>query len=159
MDEIRYRPIGTVHSPFKEVKGMPIQPSGAVGIKGRVEVFAEYCGGLKDAGGFSHLILVYHFHLSKRYSLEAVPFMDKEARGVFAIRGPARPNPVGISVVHLIGVDGCTLHIEDVDIIDGTPLLDIKPYIPDFDCRKVERIGWLSDKSRNVSQQRADSNG
>jgi len=155
MDEIRYRPIGIIHSPFKEPKGMPIQPSGALGIKGQVELLAEYRGGLKDIGGFSHIILVYHFHLSKGFSLEAVPFMDSEVRGVFAMRGPARPNPIGISVVRLTGVEGDTLQIEDVDIVDGTPLLDIKPYLPDFDWRKVDRIGWLSGKSHNVSQQRA----
>jgi len=157
MREIKYKPIGVIHSPFKEVKGMPIQPAGALGVKGMVEVFTQFCAGLKDIGGFSHIILVYHFHLSKGYSLEARPFMDEEPRGVFAMRGPARPNPIGISVVRLVAAEDCTLHIEDVDIVDGTPLLDIKPYVPDFDWRKVERIGWLSGKSRNADQQRADS--
>ena len=136
---------------------MPIQPTGAKGVTGTVEVFAEYCAGLKDIGGFSHIILVYHFHLSKGYSLEVKPFMDEETHGVFAMRAPARPNPIGISAVRLVEVKGCTLQIEGVDIVDGTPLLDIKPYVPDFDWRAGERIGWLSEKSRNVRQKRADS--
>jgi len=156
MREIKYKPIGVIHSPFKEVRGMPIQPAGALGVKGTVEVFKQFCAGLKNITGFSHIILVYHFHLSKGYSLEAKPFMDEKTHGVFAIRGPNRPNPVGISTVHLVDREGCTLYIEDVDIVDGTPLLDIKPYVPDFDWRRVERIGWLSEKSENASQQRSD---
>ena len=156
MREIEYKPIGVIHSPFKDVEGMPIQPAGARGVSGLVEVFAEYCGGLKDIGGFSHIILIYHFHLSKGYSLKIKPFMDEETHGVFAMRGPARPNPIGISVVRLVKVERCTLHIEDVDIVDGTPLLDIKPYVPDFDWRRAERVGWLAEKSSNVRQKRSD---
>lgn len=117
MREIKYNPIGLVRSPFKDIEGMPIQPTSAQGARGTVEVFAEYCAGLKDIGGFSHIILIYHFHLSKGCSLEVKPFLDEEARGVFATRGPARPNPIGISVVRLVEVEGCTLHIEDVDIV------------------------------------------
>lgn len=156
MREIKYKAIGVIHSPFKDVAGMPIQPTGAQGVSGTVEVFPEYCAGLKDIGGFSHIILVYHFHLSKGYSLEVKPFMDEETRGVFAMRGPARPNPIGISAVRLVEVEGCTLHIGDVDIVDGTPLLDIKPYVPDFDWRTAERVGWLSQKSKNAHQKRSD---
>jgi len=156
MDEIRYTPIGIIHSLFKNVEGMPIQPSGAEGATGSVEVFPEYCDGLKDIEGFSHIILVYHFHLSKKHSLKARPFLDQETRGVFAMRGPSRPNPVGISAVRLVKVEGCVLHIEDVDILDGTPLLDIKPYVPDFDWRAVERTGWLEGKSQNADRQRSD---
>lgn len=156
MNEIKYRPIGVIHSPFKDVEGMPIQPTGAQGVGGTVEVFGKYRAGLKDIGGFSHIILIYHFHLSKGYSLEAKPFMDDVERGVFAMRGPARPNPIGISVVRLVKVEGGTLHIEDVDVVDGTPLLDIKPYVPDFDWRPAERVGWLTDKSSNVCQKRSD---
>ena len=156
MREIKYKPIGVIHSPFKDVEGMPIQPTGAKGVTGTVEVFAEYCAGLKDIGGFSHIILVYHFHLCKGYSLEVKPFMDEGTHGVFAMRAPARPNPIGISAVRLVEVKGCTLYIEDVDIVDGTPLLDIKPYVPDFDWRAGERIGWLSGKSSHMRQKRSD---
>ena len=143
MSEIEYKPIGIIHSPFKEAKGTPIQPAGAKGIDGRVEVFPEYAEGLKDVEGFSHIILVYHFHLSKRAPLKVRPYMANEAHGVFAMRGPSRPNPIGISIVSLIRVEGNILHIQDVDIVDGTPLLDIKPYVPEFDVRGVKKIGWL----------------
>jgi tRNA-Thr(GGU) m(6)t(6)A37 methyltransferase TsaA len=156
MQEIRYKPIGVIYSPFKEPKGMPIQPAGALGVKGTVQVFAQFCAGLKDLGGFPHIILVYHFHLSKRYSLEARPFLDQEPHGVFATRAPARPNPIGISVVRLVRVEDRILYVEDVDVVDGTPLLDIKPYIPDFGWREAERIGWLSGRSRNAGKKKAD---
>ncbi|HEX7364037.1 MAG TPA: tRNA (N6-threonylcarbamoyladenosine(37)-N6)-methyltransferase TrmO [Dehalococcoidia bacterium] len=156
MQEIRYKPIGIIHSPFKEVDGMPIQPSGALGIKGTVELFIEYSAGLKDIDGFSHIILVYHFHLSRGYALEARPFMEDETHGIFAVRAPARPNPIGISVVRLVRIEDNILHIEDVDIVDGTPLLDIKPYVPDFDWRQAERTGWLSDKSQRVRKHKSD---
>jgi len=157
LQEIRYKPIGIIHSPFKEVDGMPIQSSGALGIKGTVELFTEYSAGLKDIDGFSHIILVYHFHLSRRYALEAKPFLDEETHGVFAMRAPTRPNPIGISVVRLLGIEDNILHIEDVDIVDGTPLLDIKPYVPDFDWRKAERTGWLSDKAQRVRKHKSDT--
>ena len=143
MDEIRYRAIGVIHSPFKEPKGTPIQPLGAKGADGVVEVFPEYVEGLKDVGGFSHIILIYHFHLARGFSLKARPYMDNEARGVFAMRGPSRPNPIGISVVRLVGIEGNLLRVKDIDIVDGTPLLDIKPYVPEFDIREAEKIGWL----------------
>ena len=149
MDEIKYKPIGVVHSPFKKPKGTPIQPSGAKNIEGTVELFPEYTDGLKDLEDFSHIILVYHFHLSKRVSLRVRPFMDGEVHGVFAIRGPSRPNPIGISVVRLVKIEENILHIQDLDILDGSPLLDIKPYVPEFDMREVEKIGWLE---KNVNK-------
>jgi len=156
MKEIVYKPIGIIRSPFKNAKGMPIQPTGAEGVAGTVGMFPEYCAGFKDIEGFSHIILLYHFHLSGEYSLEVMPYMDENTHGVFATRIPGRPNPIGISVVRLIKVEGCILHIQDVDILDGTPLLDIKPYVPDFDARITERVGWLSGKSCNVDKKRAD---
>ena len=156
MNEIKYKPIGIIHSPFKGVEGTPIQPTGAEGIKGTVEVFAEYHAGLKDIDGFSHIILTYHFHLSKGYSMVVKPFLDEETHGLFATRSPARPNPIGVSIVRLLEIKGLTLHIEGIDIVDNTPLLDIKPYVPDFDRRAGERIGWLSGKSSNVHRKRAD---
>lgn len=156
MKDVKYKPIGVIHSPFKDVKGMPIQPTGAKGIKGIVEVYPEYCDGLKDIDGFSHIILIYHFHLSKGYSLKVKPFMNNDIHGVFATRAPKRPNPIGISVVRLLKVSRCKIYIEDVDVVDGTPLLDIKPYVPEFDIRKVERIGWLSNLASKVYKTRAD---
>ena len=156
MNDIKYKPIGVIHSPFKEPKGTPIQPAGAKGTDGIVEIFPEYTEGLKDIEGFSHIILLYHFHLSKESALTARPYMDNETHGVFAMRGPSRPNPIGISVVRLVKVEGNMLHIRDVDIVDGTPLLDIKPYVPEFDTREVERIGWLEKRVRKLSESKDD---
>jgi len=156
MQEIRYRPIGVIHSPFKETKGMPIQPAGARGVAGTVEVIPECGDGLKDLDGFSHIFLLYHFHLSQGYSLMVKPYLDDSLRGVFATRAPRRPNAIGISVVRLVGIEGCTLHIEDVDIADSTPLLDIKPYVPEFDSAEVERTGWLAGKAEKAAEAEAD---
>lgn len=149
-------PIGVIRSPFKEINGMPIQPGGAQGVPGRIELDAKLAGGLKDLQGFSHIMLIYHFHLSEGYSLEVKPFLDDRLHGVFATRAPRRPNPIGISVVRLLKVEGHILHIEDVDVVDGTPLLDIKPYVPEFDVRRAERIGWLSGKTQRIQETRAD---
>lgn len=156
MREIRYTPVGVVHSPFKDVEGMPIQTVGAKGIAGTVEIDPQYQDGLKDLEGFSHIFLIYHFHRSKGYSLQVKPFMDDEVRGVFATRAPNRPNPIGISVVRFVKLQGSTLFIEDVDILDGTPVLDIKPFVPEFDVREVERTGWLSKKASKARQVKAD---
>jgi len=145
MVDIKYKPIGIIHSPFKKLHGIPIQPTAAKGIEGTVEIFPEYVEGLKDIEGFSHIILICHFHLSKKASLKVKPFMDNQLRGVFSTRAPSRPNPIGLSVVRLVGVEEKTLYIKDVDIVDGTPLLDIKPYVPDFDSREDNKIGWLEE--------------
>src|SRR4030043_850248 len=156
MKKIVYEPIGIIHSPFKDIKGMPIQPTGAKGIAGTIEIYPEFAEGLKDLEGFSHIILIYHFHLSKGYSLKVKPFMDENLRGVFATRAPKRPNPIGISVVRLVRVEGNILRIENIDIVDGTPLLDIKPYVPEFDIAEERRIGWLSEKAKKVHKVKAD---
>jgi tRNA-Thr(GGU) m(6)t(6)A37 methyltransferase TsaA len=151
INRITYEPIGVIHSPFVESKGTPIQPGATEGITGTVEVFPQYAAGLKDIEGFSHLILLYHLHRAKGSPLLTKPFMDDEVRGIFAIRGPSRPNPIGISVVRLMTVENNILHIQDVDILNGTPLLDIKPYVPEFDARETERIGWLEKRIHRVS--------
>lgn len=152
---IEYHPIGIVHSPFDDVVGVPIQPSRAAGIVGTVEVFEPYAPGLADLDGFSHLILLCHLHRSQGYELTVVPFLDSVPRGVFATRAPRRPNPIGLSVVRLLAVEGRQLTIEGVDLVDGTPLLDIKPYAGDFDVRGGElRTGWLDAASRR--RDRAD---
>ena len=156
MDEITYRPIGVIHSPFKEPKGTPIQPPGARGVEGSVELFPEYVEGLKDLDGFSHILLIYHFHLAKRPSLLTKPFMDDQSRGIFAIRAPSRPNPSGLSGVRLVVIEENIVCIQDVDIIDGTPLLDIKPYVPEFDPRDVEKRGWLEKNVGKVSTSQDD---
>ena len=154
--EIVYKPIGVIRTPFKSPVGVPIQPPAGRGVRGVVEVFSEYVEGLKDLEGFSYIILIYHFHLVKRYSLRVTPYMDSEARGVFATRAPARPNPIGISIVKLVKIEGNKLYIEDVDIVDGTPLLDIKPYVPEFDYRPNARIGWLEKRVKKLKDTRDD---
>jgi tRNA-Thr(GGU) m(6)t(6)A37 methyltransferase TsaA len=146
VNTIEYNPIGVIHSPFQEPKGTPIQPRGGKGIGGTVEVFPRFADGLKDLDGFSHIILIYHFHQSQGYSLEVKPYLDDRKHGVFATRAPSRPNSIGVSVVRLDKIEGNVLHIRDIDIIDGTPLLDIKPYVPEIDAREVVRIGWLEGK-------------
>jgi len=156
MKNIVYKSIGIIHSPFKGIEGMPIQPTGARGVTGTIEIKPEYIDGLNDIEGFSHIILIYHFHLSKGYSLRVKPFIDDNQHGIFATRAPRRPNPIGISVVRLIKVEDAILYIEDVDIVDGTPLLDIKPYVPEFDVQEAERIGWLSQKAEEVQKVKSD---
>jgi tRNA-Thr(GGU) m(6)t(6)A37 methyltransferase TsaA len=156
MEAIQYKPIGVIHSPFKDPKGMPIQPAGAQGISGAIELQAEYEDGLKDLEGFSHIILIYHFHLSEGYSLQVRPFLDDTPRGIFAIRGPRRPNSIGVSVVRLERIEGATLYISNVDIVDGTPLLDIKPHVPHFDGVENVRIGWLEDRADRATDRRSD---
>ncbi len=156
MDKIVYKPIGIIHSPFKEQEGTPIQPLAekARSARGEVEVFKEYEEGLKDIDGFSHIILIYHFSRARKGDLVVKPYMHNESHGVFATRAPSRPNPIGISIVKLIKVEKNILYIENLDVIDGTPLLDIKNYVPEFDIRHVEKIGWLEknvDKLDNIS--------
>lgn len=156
MKEITYRPIGVIHSPFKQPQGTPIQPSAARDIDGTVEVFPEYVEGLKDLDGFSHIILIYHFHLSKDSGLIVKPYMDNDAHGVFAMRAPVRPNPIGLSILRLISIQKNVLHIRDTDIVDGTPLLDIKPYVVEFDIREVEKTGWLKSNVHKLPSSKDD---
>ena len=154
--EIRYKPIGIIHTPFKEPVGTPIQPSAAKGVEGTVIVFPEYVEGLQDLENFSHIILVYHFHLSKGYSLKVTPYMDTRSHGVFSTRAPSRPNPIGISTVRLLRIEENILYVKDVDIVDGTPLLDIKPYVPDFDVYNAFKIGWLENNVEKLPEARDD---
>jgi tRNA-Thr(GGU) m(6)t(6)A37 methyltransferase TsaA len=144
--DIKYRPIGVINTQFKDTGGVPIQPTKAKGVQGRVTLFKEFTDGLKDLVGFSHIILLYHFHLSKNYTLNVIPFLDDKPRGLFATRAPNRPNPIGLSVVKLVKIEENVLHIENVDIVDQTPLLDIKPYVKEFEESEKLNIGWLSEK-------------
>ena len=155
--KISYRPIGVIHSPFTNIGGMPIQPTGADGIRGAIEVFPEFAEGLKDLDGFSHIILLYHFHRAQESKLVVTPFMDSQPRGVFATRAPKRPNPIGLSIVRLLGIEQNILHVENVDILDGTPLLDIKPYVPEFDHHPADRVGWLEQSKGRVQSKKSDS--
>jgi tRNA-Thr(GGU) m(6)t(6)A37 methyltransferase TsaA len=146
MTSITHIPIGVIHSTFTDPADTPIQSIFADGARGTVEVFPEYAAGLKDIDGFSHLILIYHFHLAEGYSLISKPFIGDKEKGIFSIRHPRRPNPIGISIVRLKNVRGNILEICDVDILDGTPLLDIKPFVHQFDQRADIQSGWVDDQ-------------
>jgi len=142
MSAISYEPIGIIHTPYKEQSETPIQGVFSPDSTGDIELYPQYIEGLKELSGFSYIILIYHFHLSRGYSLLKRPFLDNDEKGIFSIKHYERPNPIGISVVRLDEIKGNRLYISEVDIVDGTPLLDIKPYIPDFDVRKPEKTGW-----------------
>lgn len=139
--------IGVIHSPFTQKDQTPIQPTRSQAI-GLVEVYPEFAAGLQDIEGFSHLILLYVFHHSSGYSLHVKPFLDHQERGLFATRYPARPNPIGLSIVRLRSVQENLLTVDEIDVLDGTPLLDIKPYVPDFDMRTETRTGWYETRSK-----------
>lgn len=147
MMEFSIRPIGIIHSPFTDRKDTPIQPTRSSAM-GNVELYAEFVEGLRDIEGFSHLILLYAFHCSQGYSLTVKPFLDNQLHGPFATRYPCRPNPIGLSIVRLLARENHILKIEGVDVLDGTPLLDIKPYVPEFDLRTGVRTGWLENRNQ-----------
>ena len=157
--KIEFDSIGIIHTPFSELEGMPIQPTGAKGIKGKICIKEEYKPGLKDIDGFSHLILIYHLHKTNGNALEVKPFMDNDTHGVFATRSPKRPNNIGMSTVKLDKVEDDVLYISNVDILDGTPLLDIKPYVPQlFEDTIVEdlKIGWFEKNHKKAKNMKAD---
>ncbi|MBP6978196.1 MAG: tRNA (N6-threonylcarbamoyladenosine(37)-N6)-methyltransferase TrmO [Bacteroidales bacterium] len=156
MSEIIYKPIGIIHTPYETTAGMPIQPRAAEGVRGNIEVFPEFAGGLKDLDGFSHIILLYHFHLSQGFKMEVKPFLDDQIRGLFATRAPSRPNPIGLSVVKLISSHDNIIQIENVDILNDTPLLDIKPYIPDFESINDLKTGWFTAVKHKLPDARND---
>jgi tRNA (adenine37-N6)-methyltransferase len=156
MQTITYTPIGVVRSPFATLAGMPIQTVAAAGIAATIELDPSYAAGLADIDQFSHLLVISHLHLMQGYALTVTPFMDTQPHGVFATRSPRRPNPIGLSIVRLVRIEGATLHIEEVDLVDGTPVLDIKPYVPQLDDRAAERIGWFAENVHKVYEVRAD---
>jgi tRNA-Thr(GGU) m(6)t(6)A37 methyltransferase TsaA len=147
MMEISMHPIGIIHSPFTDKDQTPIQASRSQAI-GTVEVYPEFSDGLQGIEEFSHIYLLYVFHNSSGYSLQIKPFLDDQEHGLFATRYPYRPNPLGISTVRLLFRQANVLTIEGVDVLDGTPLLDIKPYVPDFDLRTDVRAGWYETRSK-----------
>jgi tRNA (adenine37-N6)-methyltransferase len=153
---LEFTPIGTIHSPYKSLVGMPIQPSAAVGIKGFVELNKNLESALVDLDGFSHIYLIYYFHLSKTFKLKVKPFLEDQSHGLFSTRAPNRPNQIGLSVVKLTSIEQNVLHIENVDIIDGTPLLDIKPYVKQMEPTQDLRVGWLEKHTSLVNSKRSD---
>ena len=150
---IHYQPIGIIHSPFKKMPGTPIQSAFSKDGEGTVELFPQFKHGLKDLKGFSHIILMYHFHKSKGYDLLCRPFLDEVKRGLFATRAPRRPNPIGLSIVRLKKIRGTTLSVASLDVLDETPLIDIKPYIPQFDALTSPQVGWF-EKALEKKQHR-----
>jgi tRNA-Thr(GGU) m(6)t(6)A37 methyltransferase TsaA len=140
---IELTPIGVIHTPYVEAKDMPIQGRFRDNVEGWLELREEYVPGLRDLEGFSHLILLYHFHRSDREEIEGLPYLEKETHGIFAIRSPHRPNHLGLSVVRLQRLEGNRVYFTEVDMLDGTPLLDIKPYVDHFDRREDVRSGWV----------------
>ncbi|MFN7992431.1 MAG: tRNA (N6-threonylcarbamoyladenosine(37)-N6)-methyltransferase TrmO [Bryobacteraceae bacterium] len=143
MRQLRFKPMGVIHTAFDRATGTPIQPSRPGGARATVEVYPEYVDGLKDLDGFERIWLIYWFDRAPGSRLRVVPFLDNRERGIFATRAPTRPCPIGMSAVRLLAISGNHLHVEDADILDGTPLLDIKPYVPEFDAYAVQRSGWF----------------
>jgi len=154
MHEIK--PIGIIHSPHKSIEDMPIQPKGALDVVGYVIMDDKFVDGLQDLDGFSHIYLLYSFHKATRTELIVKPFMDTQTRGVFATRSPLRPNHIGISIVKLQKIHGNKIYIEGVDVLDGTPLFDIKPYMEKFDAVKDSTSGWLQASDEEIRDKRSD---
>jgi tRNA-Thr(GGU) m(6)t(6)A37 methyltransferase TsaA len=148
--------IGIIHSPFQQAEGTPIQPAYAGGSEGRVEVFPEYAPGLKDLEGFDRVWLLFWCDRAVACQLIVTPYKDTAPRGVFSTRAPSRPNPIGLSAVRLLRVEGNILHMAELDVLDNTPLLDIKSYVPAFDHLAAERTGWLAAaiSQRSVADRR-----
>ena len=159
MSNIEFESIGEIHTPFKKLEGMPIQPIGAQGVKGEIHIKQKYLDGLKDIKHFSHLNLIYHLHKVKNYKLEVKPFLDTKTHGIFATRSPKRPNPIGLSVVQLDKVKNNILYVSNVDILDKTPIIDIKPYVPQLYQDTIEnlKIGWFETKKDQAKTTKADS--
>jgi len=154
---IQYESIGTIHTPFESPEGMPIQPAGESTATGTVELDPAYEAGLADLDDFSHCILVYQFHAGDdEYSLRPTPFLDDIERGLFATRAPNRPNGIGLSIVGVESVEGRELTVSGIDVVDGTPLFDIKPFVPQFDVPAETAAGWVDETDAGVESMTAD---
>jgi tRNA-Thr(GGU) m(6)t(6)A37 methyltransferase TsaA len=160
---ITFHPIGIITTPFKEQTGTPIQPYAARDVAGQVEIFPEFRSGLQDLQGFDRIWLIYHLHRTAPAKLSIIPYKDVVVRGLFATRAPSRPNPIGLSAVRLLSLNETSgiLHVLDVDMLDGTPLLDIKPYAPKLDSYPNAKAGWLDnvDADRDRADDRFAGNG
>jgi tRNA-Thr(GGU) m(6)t(6)A37 methyltransferase TsaA len=155
--EISYSPIGIIHSPFTELSEMPIQPTSESSAPGHLEIYPEYVEGLKDLDGFSHIYLIYHLHKVLSAKLLVTPFLDMKEHGVFATRAPSRPNPIGLSLVKLIRVEDSRVYVDQLDVLDRTPLLDLKPFIPAFEGGENIRTGWLKKEGKKVEKKKSDN--
>ena len=156
--KIELESIGTIYTTFEKIEGMPIQPTGAKGIKGTIVIKEKYIDGLKDLEHFSHINILYILHKIEDYLLEVKPFMDNKTHGIFATRSPKRPNRIGSSVVKIDKIEGNTIYISNVDILNGTPLIDIKPYVPQLyeDTIDELKIGWFEKNHKKAKSQKSD---
>jgi len=150
------QPIGIIHTPWKALTEMPIQSIGAQDTVGSIIIKEKFIEGLKDLAGFSHIILIYTLHQSKAYKLTVKPFLSEVPKGVFSTRAPSRPNPIGLSIVELQSVQHNILHIKGADMLNGTPLLDIKPYVKAFDCFEDAKSGWLENEMEKANTHKSD---
>jgi tRNA-Thr(GGU) m(6)t(6)A37 methyltransferase TsaA len=157
-ETVTFRPIGLVHSEHREATCTPVQPTFAEGSRGWIEVFEPYLDGLADIEGFSHIHVIYWMHKAGPAALRVIPFLDERPHGIFATRSPNRPNAIGLSILRLVERKGSVLSVEDVDTLDGTPVLDIKPYVARFDTRQGARSGWV-DTVDDGTQRRRGSRG
>lgn len=156
---IEMEPIGIIKTPFNEIEGMPIQPMGAKGIKGNIEIKEKFKDGLKDLEDFSHINIIYLLHKVENYSLEVKPFLDNKTHGIFATRSPKRPNRIGSSIVKIDKIDGNIIHISNVDVLNKTPLLDIKPHVPHLYEDTIEdlQVGWFENNYQKAKTMKSDS--
>jgi tRNA (adenine37-N6)-methyltransferase len=154
--KIEFTPIGIIHTPFETPENMPIQPASGKNIEGWIEIFEEYTEGLSDLEGFSHIYLLFHLHKSRNFKLKVIPFLDTVERGIFSTRSPARPNPLGLSVVEILSIKKNIIRIKGIDMLNGTPLIDIKPFVPDFEQYENIRKGWFEGKLKNISGKLSD---
>ncbi len=154
--DITYRPIGIVHSPFLKAEGTPIQPAAAMNTEAIIEIFPEFCEGLVDLEHFSHIFILFHLHRATKRDLKVIPFLDTKPHGVFATRSPGRPNSIGVSVVFLNKIEGNKLYVQNIDILDGSPVLDIKPYIPKFDVFETSKNGWFENNLQKLEDKKDD---
>jgi tRNA (adenine37-N6)-methyltransferase len=154
--EIIYKSIGVIHTSFNSLDEMPIQPTSDASGPGVIEVFSEYADALRDLEGFSHIYLLYHFHKVRQSQLIVTPFLDSKPHGIFATRAPTRPNPLGLSLVKLVRIDHSQVYVEGTDVLNGTPLLDIKPFVPEFESVQGVRIGWLEQVRDKIRSQKSD---
>jgi tRNA-Thr(GGU) m(6)t(6)A37 methyltransferase TsaA len=154
--KIEFSPIGIIHTPFKTVENIPIQPAAAQDSEGWIELFNDYKEGLSDLNGFSHIYVIFHLHKCQNFKLKVIPFLDTVERGIFSTRSPARPNPVGLSIVEIVSVSENIIRIKGIDMLDGSPLIDIKPYVPDFEISGKVKKGWFEGKEKIIPGKLSD---
>ena len=155
--EFTIKPIGSIESPFNNRKNTPIQPCYSDKF-GTVEIFDDYAAGLQDLEGFSHVILIYYFDRSDDTQLRVKPYLDESSKGIFATRHQNRPNKIGLSIVQIVKIENNKILVKGIDVLNNTPLVDIKPFVPFFDCQDLKNlsVGWLKDKLIPTKDEKTD---